>query len=149
MKAFKFIGMLFAALALSFTATSCGNDDDVDDIIEGIENGHIKASADLKKSSNELVLTIKIPGAYTEVTTAKFSNKLCTKYVIVTTFASDALADKAWSEYQAEEGDEIVKAVRNGKTITIDLSEEFEGMEYDWVLATLEAEKAAIDRSYN
>ena len=145
MKAIKFFGMLFAAFALSFTATSCG-DDDVDDIIKDIENGQVKASAELKKSDKELVLTIKYPGAYTQVSTAKFSNKLCTEYILVSTFASDALADVAWNEWNSDEDKGSVNAKRNGKTITVDLSDEFKGLSYDLVLSIMEEEKAAVER---
>ena len=143
MKAFKFIGMLFAAFALSFTATSCG-DDDVDDIIEGgITSGSM--SSDLKKSDSQLVLTLNYP-THKIVTTAKFSNALCTSYIIEITYLTDAWADAAWKAYEAENkesGSTVYK--RNGKTITANLSEDFKGVEYDVILTELEHQKRAFD----
>lgn len=101
MKAIRFIGMLFAAAALSFTAISCDKDEDIDDIIDNIENGDIKPTVDLKKSSSELVLTTKFPGVYTIVETAKFSHDMCVSYVMkmtsTATSSSAAARPSRWT----------------------------------------------------
>lgn len=147
MKAIKFMAVLFAASALSFTATSCGDEDDIEDIIEDMENGNYKATADLKKSSNELVLTIKYPGVYTEVTTAKFRDDKCVSYIMKMTYASDKLADAAWEEAKEESEDVDLGSIkRDGKTITWDLTEEMEGMSYDYALQIMQAQKDAVER---
>lgn len=150
MKAIKFFGMLFAVAALSFTATSCDKDEDIDDIIDNIENGNIKPSADLKKSSNELVLTIKYPGVYTEVTTAKFRNDMCVSYVMKMTYASDKLADAAWEEAK-EDGEDIDlgSLKRNGKTITWDLTNEMSDLTYEYAVQMLQSRKEAVERGNN
>ncbi len=144
MKTIKFFGMLIAALTLSFTTTSCGSDD-VEDVIE---NGG-KASTELKTSDNEIVLTIKQPAAYTMVTTAKFSNKQCTSYVIKTTYATDVLADAAWKSAQADNDEEGMTYKRDGKTITADGTGAMKGMSYDIVLQIMQKQKQAFENANN
>lgn len=146
MKAFKFFAMLIAAFALSFTATSCGDDDDdlnMDEIIKGIENGSIKGKATLSESENQLVLTIEYPGIYTDQTTAVFKNKVCTKYTQVMNFASKALADKAWAD-MVEDGD-TDGMTRNGNTIVWDGTEDYAGVSYEFILDEMREEKLWFD----
>lgn len=148
MKTIKFFGMLFAAAALSFTATSCGEDKDIDDIIDDIEQGNIKPTASLKKSSDELVFTVKFPGAYTEVTTAKFRNGQLASLTRVSTYSSKKLADAAWEEIQKEGNIETgVQAKRDGKTITWDLTEAMSEMSYEEMLKMFEELKYSIDHA--
>lgn len=150
MKTIKFMGMLFAAAALSFTATSCDKDEDIDDIIDNIEQGNVKPSAELKKSSNELVLTIKYPSVYTEVTTAKFRNNLCVSYVMKITYASDKLADAAWAEAKEDSAEEMIGSLkRDGKVITWDMSEVMNDLTYDDAVMMLQSRKDAVERANN
>ena len=146
MKAIRFIGMLFAAAALSFTAISCDKDEDIDDLIDNIENGNIKPTVDLKKSSSELVLTTKFPGVYTIVETAKFSHDMCVSYVMKMTYATDKLADAAWEELKSEDDFDSNIIKRSGKTITVDLTEEMEEVTYDYMLQMFQARKDAVER---
>lgn len=144
------MGMLFAAAALSFTATSCDKDKDIEDIIEDMEEGNYKASTDLKKSSDELVLTIKYPGVYTAVDTAKFRDGKCVNYIVKITYATDKLADAAWAEINEYESSEDLSSVkRNGKTITTDLTEEMMGMDYENALQIMQSRKDTVDRGGN
>lgn len=146
MKAIKFLGMLFAAAALSFTATSCGEDKDLEQILDEIEQGTIKPTASIKKSSNELVLTIKYPSFYTEVNTAKFSNGKLVSFTMVDTYASNKLADAAWDEILKEGHIEVATGLkRDNKTITWDLTELMSDMDYEEVLLTFEARKYALE----
>jgi len=140
MKTIKFFGMLIAALTLSFTTVSCG-DDDVEDVIENAG----KVSTELKTSDKEIVLTVKQPAAYTMVTTAKFSNKQCTSYVVKTTYSTDVLADAAWKSIQEDKDDEGMTFKRDGKTITADGSDAMKGMPYDTILQILQAQKKAFE----
>ncbi|GEM_PF-1751260 len=142
MKTIKFLSMLFAAFTLSFTAASCGDDNDVEDIIE---NGG-KTTSDLKTSDNEITLTIKQPSAYTMVVTALFTNKQCTSYVTKTTYASEILANAAWKSIQegyTAEDDLTYK--RDGNTIIADGSEALKGMPYDIVLQMIQNVKKTFE----
>lgn len=152
MKTIKFLSMLLAAFTLSFAFTSCGDDDDddVDDIIEDIQHGNYSVKTDLKKSSSELVLTVDMKGVFKQVQTAKFdSNKMCKSFVIAATYANDALADAAWKELKEEADAEDYGIKRNGRTITMDMTEEYEGAPYDMILRIFEEEKAEYERMYN
>lgn len=144
MKAIKFLGMLLAAATISFGAVSCSNDDE-DDINSGnVISGSYKS--DLKKSADEIVLTLSYGKAYTEKTTAKFKDGLCTSYKTDITYSDAKLAEVAWSEVKEEAEHNGLKFSKNGKTITIDSSEIMKGQQYEYILESLQYEKDYFDR---
>lgn len=140
MKAFKFFAMLIAAAAISFTATSCGDDDSVDDIIEDIQNGKVEKSADIKATSNTITLTMKMKNVVTITTVAKFdNNKRCTSCISTEVYATTALADDAWATTKDEKG-----VTRDGKTFTYDETEDYYGESYDEVKMEFEMMKQSF-----
>jgi len=107
--------------ALSFTA--CGDDDDedvnIDEIVEKIENGTIKAKVTIA-GDNPLVLTAVWPGFATEVHTATFNSDASLKsYIVTATYANDKLALMAWNDLQEDEED-LRNYKRDGRVITHD-----------------------------
>lgn len=142
MKAFKFFAMLIAAATLSFTTTSCDNDDLPGDI------DNAKITTDLKKSSNEIVLTVKAPKVYTETHTAKFNEKKeCTSMIVKVVYETTKMADIAWEETKAEGNEDGVKWKKDGKTITCDQTAQFQGTPYDRVLHYFEMIKAGFENN--
>lgn len=147
MKAIKFLGMLFAAAALSFTATSCGEDMDIDEIADEIAQGTIKPSANIKGDSNELVLTVKIPKLRTEIHTAKFSNGMCVSYVEVINSASTQFAEDIFSAIIQSARDLTPGGlVQNNKTVTWDRTKEFSGMSNEQIRAKFEYRKQGAEQ---
>lgn len=146
MKKIKFFGMLFAAAALSFTATSCGEDMDLDQIVEEIEQGNIKPSANIKESSNELVLTIKIPKLRTEVHTAKFSDGVCVSYVEKITSATQQFSDDTWSAITRYGQIVAGGLIQDGKTVTWDRTKEFSGESYEEIQAKFVYRKLGVEQ---
>lgn len=131
MKTTKFLAMLFASVALSFTAVSCG-DDDVEDIIEDIQNGQTTAKF-TKKTDTELEITINTAGICKQVHNAKFdANQKLTSYVYTSTYGTEAAARVA---YEAIKEEPDIKVSRSGKTVIVDLSETHAGEDYDVILA--------------
>lgn len=127
MKTTKFLAMLFATAALSFTAVSCGNDN-VDDLIEDFEDGK-PTTKFTKETANELEITISMGGIYKQVHNAKFdANQKTTSYVQTHTYGTKEAAKDAYKALQ-EEG----KATLNGKTVTVDLSEEYAETDYNYM----------------
>ena len=134
MKTTKFLAMLFASVALSFTAVSCGNDN-VEDIIEDIQNGQTTVKF-TKNTDTELELTITAAGVYTQVHNAKFdANQKLTSYVCASTYGTEEAAKIAYKTQQ-EEGEG--KVTRNGKTVIVDLSEEYAGRDYNFIKGLFE-----------
>lgn len=126
MKAIKFFGMLFAAFALSFTATSCGgDDDDLEDIEHKIENGELKTTVTLTEKADQIVLTAKTEKVCTQTYTAKFRERVCVSCVFEAEFSSKQLAD----EFESEMKDEM-DLKRDGNKFTADMSEDFVGKDY-------------------
>ena len=108
--------------------TSCGDDDkdDIEDIIEDVESGNIKATTKFEEKGNQMILTATWKNMMTQVHTATFEDDACVSYIIKDTYASDKLADAAWEEIQKDEED-ARNYTRNGKVITCDESEEYRG----------------------
>lgn len=133
MKATKFFAMLFAFAALSFTVTSCGDDDDDIDPNELI-TGQTKAEF-TKKTANELELTLK-SAIYTTVYNAKFDkNKKLTSYICTTDWATEEMA----ATYYKEVADiKDYKVTKSGKKVTVDFTAVLEGADYDTILASFE-----------
>lgn len=142
MKVIKFFGILLAATALSFTTVSCGSDDE--DIIENFENGNQAVKVDLKKSANEIIMIVDRPSYAKEEYIALFdNNKMLTSYKVKSAYANSKLADIAMAEISKED----VKASRSGNTITVDLTEEFEGSTYDLMLSIFEQQKKGYENA--
>lgn len=115
MKATKFFAMLFAFAALSFTVTSCGDDDDEinpDEIITGQTTAKFT-----KETKNELEITLK-SAICMMVSNAKFdNNQKLTSCIIKSTWATKNMAQQYYDELECEDG-VIVKI--EGKTVTED-----------------------------
>lgn len=147
MKAIKFLGMLFAAAALSFTTTSCGEDLDMDEIAEEIAQGSIKPSSNIKSNGNELVLTVKIPKFRTEVHTAKFSNGACVSYVEEISCASTKIAEDVFEAIiQSSRNLTAGGLTQSNKNITWDRTKEFSGMSEEQIRAKFEYRKQGAEQ---
>lgn len=142
MKAIKFFGMLFAAFALSFTATSCGGDDDLEDIEHKIENGELKTTVTLTEKADQIVLTAKTEKVSTQTYTAKFRERICVSCVFEADFSSKQLAD----EFEKMSKNEM-ELKRDGNKFTADLSEEFAGIDYATLKTIFEGMKKGFEGS--
>ena len=148
----KFFMLLMGLMVSMAAMTSCDDDDKKDsleDIENMIENG-AKPSFDSKinKSDNKIegVLVCKVGGkeVYNVKMVAEFEMgqsptsasgapvKMCKSCVMTQTFATEAMAKEAYEEMKREEGCSL-----KGKTITVDMSRDFYGQEYDVVLAII------------
>lgn len=108
---------------MSFTA--CGDDDDetIDDIIEKIDNGNLKATVKIA-GDNPMVLTAEWKGIATEVHTATFNaDESLKSYIIVMTYANSKLADEEWNgivEDGKEDPEWFACYSREGNVLTYD-----------------------------
>lgn len=126
MKTFKYLCMFFAALTLSLTTTSCGgDDDDLEDIEQKVEEGVLKTTVTLKESKDQIVLTAKTGSVCTQTYTAKFKDDKCTSCTFTAEFANKKLADAFEQEMKGE-----MEVKRNGNSFSGDLTEEYEGLSY-------------------
>lgn len=121
------------AATMSFGMTACGDDDETKDIIDGLRDGDVDATAvyTVTKSKLEIEYTCF---AYSSVETATFDGEKCTCWKTVQTYSSTALADKAW-ELISELGEDDELGLidcysKDGKTITIDQSK-IGGLSYE------------------
>ncbi len=123
----------FAALCISFAFTSCGSDDDGDDIynngagvIDPEVSGGVNADGTVSLTVNN--------GIYVAKWTLTFDdNDLCTRAICECTFSSRDFANAFAASY----GDDVIS--RNGNKVTIDQTDLFEGDSKDDVLAAIEA----------
>ena len=151
----KYLLMLAALFVGAVCFTSCGDDDDIDDFIDNIEN--VKPTVVINEKGNPMTMTITYPGMYTETHAAAFdSNNMCSSYKVTQVFKHSNLADAAWKEIQDElaeeraEGNEpTYKYSRDGKTIVCDMSADFKGKDRQYVLMVFDVYKSNIERSYN
>lgn len=149
----KKIFMLLMGLMVSMAAMTSCDDDDKKDSLEDIENmiqNGAKPSFDSKinKSDNKIegVLVCKIGGkeAYSIKIVAEFEMgqsptsasgapvKVCKSCVMTQTYATEAMAKAAYEEMKREEGCSL-----KGKSISVDMSRDYYGQEYDVVLAII------------
>lgn len=140
MKAIKFFGMLFAAFAISFTATSCGSDDDIEDLEQKIEDGDIKTTVSISESKDQIVLVAKTGKVSTQTYTAKFRDGKCASCVLTAEFSTKLLADEF---ERANDGEMELK--RDGNKFTADLTEDFAGMDYALVKSVFESIKRTLE----
>lgn len=128
MKAIKYFGMLLAAFTLSFTATSCGEIEEDDASEMEIGKPGVKFT---KKTATELEVYTS-NGYQATVWYAKFNNNKELQQVLYSiTYMTKEAAETAARNMKAQ-GQTVTL---NGKTITIDVTEEFEGETYDDILA--------------
>ena len=129
---------MFAGVAVM---SSCGDDDDIDDL--NLKTG-------ITEKGNTLTLTVN-SSYYTETMTATFDdNDLCTKFITKEIYKSKDVADAAWATYKAEyEGDDEWKCFsKDGKTITIDETEYFKGQSKQEIRQYFESVKDEVDEYY-
>lgn len=139
MKTIKFFGMLFAAFALSFTATSCG-DDDIEDLEHKVENGELKTTVTLKETADQLVLTAKTEKVSTQTYTANFRERVCVSCTFAAEFANKQLADEFEKEMKGE-----MDLKRDGNKFTADMSKDFAGLDYAAVKMSFEYIKRGFE----
>ena len=137
MKAIKFFAMLFACAAMSFTFASCGDDDDD---INGGDPGEIitgqTTSKYTKDSKNELEVTQK-SAVVTQVHNAKFDKDgILTSYTITSTWGTEEWANAYYEEMKNESD---MKVSKKGKTVTVDMTSNFEGATYDLIKRMFDA----------
>ncbi len=130
---------MFAGVAVM---SSCGSDDDVE-----IDSGSIdNIKVGITENGNTMSLTTGVNGGYMDVITATFdSNDVCIKCVEKMTFSSKDIANQTWDALMAElDGEEKARYSKDGKTITIDMTEEFKGFSradvrdaFEWMMSNL------------
>lgn len=140
MKATKFFAMLFAAFTLSFTASSCGGDDDLDDLVDKIENGELKTTVTLKETADQIVLTAKTDKVSTQTYTANFRERVCVSCFFEAEFANQQLADEFEKSNRGE-----MELKRDGNKFTADMSEDFVGQDYAMVKMGFEYLKKSFE----
>lgn len=149
--------MLLMGLMVSMAAMTSCDDDDKKDSLEDIENmiqNGAKPSFDSKinKSDNKIegVLVCKVGGKeiYNVKMVAEFEMgqsptsasgapvKICKSCVMTQTYATEAMAKEAYEEMKHYQ-DDVNIGTLSGKTITVDMSRDFYGQEYDVVLAII------------
>lgn len=134
MKLTKFFALLFAFSAMTFTFTACGDDEEDIDNLEELINGDVKSEF-TKKTSTELEVTLSLSN-YSEIINAQFDEKtrLVTKVTAKVTYPNEAMAKYIYEEMKAEGENASLK----GRTITIDITEDYEGETYDEVYKEFE-----------
>lgn len=137
MKAIKFFAMLFACAAMSFTFASCGDDDDD---INGGDPGEIitgqTTSKYTKQSKDELEVTQK-SAVVTQVHNAKFDKDgILTSYIVTATWGTEEWANAYYEEMKNESD---MKVSKKGKTVTVDMTSNFEGATYDLIKRMFDA----------
>ena len=135
----KFIICCLMAFVCTPLFTACGDDDDDNNNGENIENPDVKiGKASLDESANKLVLTYYMTYmnvSVKEVMTCIFENDICVEATLVETFPNEASAKLSY-EAAINEGE---RATVNGKTVTIDMTEEYAGMKKSEVKLALQA----------
>ena len=130
---------MFAGMAVM---SSCGSDKD--DEIDDPENVEFKTG--ITETSSTMSLSMSVGGVYTDVITATFdSNDVCIKCVEKMTFSSKDIANQTWDALMAElDDEEKARYSKDGKTITIDMTEEFKGFSradvrdaFEWMMSNL------------
>lgn len=134
----RLVLVTFAALSISFAFTSCGGDDDGDDIYNngaGVIDPEVSGG---ENADGTVSLTVN-NGIYVAKWTLTFDdNDLCTRAICECTFSSRDFANAFAASY----GDDVIS--RNGNKVTIDQTDLFEGDSKDDVLAAIEA----MDQQY-
>ncbi|MBR2475418.1 MAG: hypothetical protein IKB57_02585 [Bacteroidaceae bacterium] len=128
----RLVLVTFAALSISFAFTSCGGDDDGDDIYNngaGVIDPEVSGG---ENADGTVSLTVN-NGIYVAKWTLTFDNDLCTRAICECTFSSREFANAFVETCE----DEVIS--RNGNKVTIDQTDLFEGDSKDDVLAAIEA----------
>lgn len=134
----RLVLVTFAALSISFAFTSCGGDDDGDDIYNNgagvIDPGVIDPGVSGGENADGTVSLTVNSGIYVAKWTLTFDeNELCTRAICECTFSSSVNANAFAVSY----GDDVIS--RNGNKVTIDQTDLFEGDSKDDVLVAIEA----------
>jgi len=138
MKKFLFFCLMGLVSMMSFTA--CGDDEDESILDEGGKEQVEASKPELKDNGNQLILTytMKAPGTSVNVTwTADFQNNLCVSSVQKMVYSSERIAQLSYEEYLKDGNADNVSI--NGKTLTLDTTSEFAGMQKEVVRAAMEA----------
>ena len=139
----KYLFMCLAAVCcMAFTA--CGDDDD-----EKFGNGNntYGVKTEVKETNNNITLTATTTAAGLTETTVysfDFENDKCSKATISVTYPTEALAKAA---YDALSASEKANARRSGKTVTIDVTEEYKDMDKEDVKKQVNILKQSLEGS--
>lgn len=119
MKKITFIATLIAALLLSVSFTSCGEDTNVTDIIDNVLH---PVKTEVKKDGNKIIGTVSAINVFSYTATATFENDKCVsltaKLDCKATFIVDAF-------------EKVLKdGTREGNKITYDYSSEVQGLSF-------------------
>ncbi len=114
----KFFLSLAVLMMGAVSFTSCGDDNDFEDVDwDDIDPKDVKVTSSIKENGNTLVLTIKAEDLVTYTNTATFDdNNICTSCVVVENYKYKSHADQVWADYQDDEDFENYS--RNGNVIT-------------------------------
>lgn len=150
MKKYLFL-CLMAMGCLTFTACGSDDDEDLDDI--EINEGDIKVGqAELKETSNQLILSWAISVQNIKVSvkwTCTFKDDICTKSLWEYTYPSETYAKAAY-ENAMQVKDEYDRTIYSykGKVYTEDDTADYEGDSREEIKAEMEAMKIAIKEMY-
>lgn len=133
---------MFAGVAVM---TSCGDDDDIDDI----DPDNIEIEAGIKDNGKTMSLTIDYAGVYKSVQTATFESAddkaKVVKFIEQMVYSSSKYADAAWESMSASDHEGWK---RDGKTFTYDATDDFKEFTKAEIRSIFEAELEAA-KNYN
>lgn len=133
MKKYFYYMMLFMGLMLGMSACGDDNKDDIPGPSQGTEYGK------WEEKGNQLIYTYKYSGygvSYDVKWTMTFdANDLCTSVKCVYTFSSSKLADECYNDIK----DEGYPVTKSGKTVTVDYTEDFGGLDKALLKSAIEA----------
>jgi hypothetical protein len=131
----KSIKYLFVALAFalgSLSLTSCGGDEITD--IDGpgeLEQGWKESGNTMTYSASYSLMGVSSSFVYTFT----FSGDVCTKATYAFTYPTEEQAQMDWDNMWEEDK---AKATLNGRTITEDVTDEYEGLSKEEIRGTIE-----------
>lgn len=149
MKALKYFGMLIAALFVSFAFVACDKDE-VDDL-DDLENLNVKVTTNIDKQSSKTVGTAKAKGFFEYVITATYKSDVCTSFVMTVKCETDAITDLMWEGMIEDEDPATVRKnfKRDGKTITMDMTDDLGGMPREFADAAVALMLREIESAYS
>lgn len=135
----KFMFFCLMALGCMASFSSCGDDDD-DEIVNNGGDVAVR-KAELKETSNQLILTYAM--SYNGVTvnekwTCTFDGETLVSSYIEITYPNESMAKLAYDEAVANEA----KVTLKGKTISVDTTDEYKDMTRTQIKVAMEALKA-------
>ena len=129
MKKYLFMAALFCMGSVCFT--SCGDDDDENEIINPDTDVVVSKPTLKKVEGKSLTLSYSESVGKVKINIVEewlFENSLCVKATVTETYPSESLAKTALEEMQKE--GEAENLTRDGKKLIYDASESYRGMSY-------------------